>query len=119
MSKAPAVEDGSYRVVLLDMLAQLADPRKPQRKRHKSWTGRSGRGCGHGRINRWTTWTITAAGIIENRVIESSIPRRTAHLALVYSHLGLFHHNGIHRIKEATEEICRDRNRALPLLLAT
>ncbi len=30
--------------------------------------------------------------------------------------LGLFHLNGIHKIKEATEDICRDRNRALHLL---
>jgi predicted transposase YbfD/YdcC len=30
--------------------------------------------------------------------------------------LGLFRLNGIHKIKEATEHICRDRNRALPLL---
>jgi predicted transposase YbfD/YdcC len=30
--------------------------------------------------------------------------------------LGLFHLNGIHKIKEATEHICRDRNRALHLL---
>lgn len=29
---------------------------------------------------------------------------------------GLFHLNGLHKIKEATEAICRDRNRALPLL---
>lgn len=30
--------------------------------------------------------------------------------------LGLFRLNDIHKIKETTEEICRDRNRALPLL---
>jgi predicted transposase YbfD/YdcC len=30
--------------------------------------------------------------------------------------LGLFRLNGIHKIKEATERICWDRNRALPLL---
>jgi hypothetical protein len=30
--------------------------------------------------------------------------------------LGLFRLNGIHKIKEATEHICWDRNRALPLL---
>ena len=30
--------------------------------------------------------------------------------------LGLFHLNGIHKIKETTEDICRDRNRALHLL---
>jgi hypothetical protein len=30
--------------------------------------------------------------------------------------LGLFHLNGIHKIKEATEYICLDRNRALHLL---
>jgi len=30
--------------------------------------------------------------------------------------LGLLRLNGIHKIKEATEAICRDRNRALPLL---
>jgi hypothetical protein len=35
VSKASAVEGGSSRVVLLEMLAQLADPRKPQGKRHK------------------------------------------------------------------------------------
>jgi predicted transposase YbfD/YdcC len=29
---------------------------------------------------------------------------------------GLFRLNGLHKIKEATETICRDRNRALPLL---
>lgn len=29
---------------------------------------------------------------------------------------GLFRLNGLHKIKEATEAICRDRNRALPLL---
>ena len=31
--------------------------------------------------------------------------------------LGLLRLNGKHKIKEATEEICRDRNRALHLLL--
>ena len=30
--------------------------------------------------------------------------------------LGLFRLNGLHKIKEATEAICRDRDRALPLL---
>jgi predicted transposase YbfD/YdcC len=30
--------------------------------------------------------------------------------------LGLFRLNGIHKIKEATEKVCRDRSRALPLL---
>jgi hypothetical protein len=30
--------------------------------------------------------------------------------------LGLFRLNGLHKIKEATETIHRDRNRALPLL---
>jgi predicted transposase YbfD/YdcC len=30
--------------------------------------------------------------------------------------LGLFRLNGLHKIKETTEAICRDRNRALPLL---
>jgi predicted transposase YbfD/YdcC len=30
--------------------------------------------------------------------------------------VGLFRLNGMHKIKEATEWICRDRTRALPLL---
>jgi predicted transposase YbfD/YdcC len=140
---------------------------------------------GHGRINRWSTWTTTAAGIdfpyaaqvacIRRDVFDldgvaigkelalaiTSSPAERAGPAELHTHvrqhwgienkshyvrdttwredhhqayvgngqhsmavlrnlaLGLFHLNGIHRIKEATEQICRDRNRALPFLLAT
>jgi predicted transposase YbfD/YdcC len=137
---------------------------------------------GHGRINRWSTWTTTAAGIdfphvaqigcirrdvfdldgvavskeialaitsspaertspadlhthvrqhwgIENKshYVRDTTWREDHHNAYIgngpYSMailrnlaLGLFHLNGIHKIKEATENICRDRNRALHLL---
>ncbi len=136
---------------------------------------------GHGRINRWSTWT-TAAGIdfpyaaqlacirrdvfdlagvaiskeialaitsspatrtgpaelhthvrqhwgIENKshYVRDTTWREDHHKAYTgngpYSMailrnlaLGLFRLNGIHKIKEATEDICRDRNRALHLL---
>jgi predicted transposase YbfD/YdcC len=136
----------------------------------------------HGRINRWSTWTTTAAGIdfpyaaqigcirrdvfdldgvaiskeialaitsspaertspadlhthvrqhwgIENKshYVRDTTWREDHHKAYIgngpYSMailrnlaLGLFHLNGIHKIKEATEDICRDRNRVLHLL---
>jgi predicted transposase YbfD/YdcC len=136
---------------------------------------------GHGRINRWSTWTTTAdidfpyaaqiacirrdvfdldgvaiskeialavtsapadrAGPaqlhtyvrqhwgIENKshYVRDTTWREDHHKAWIgngpYSMailrnlaLGLFHLNGIHKIKEATEAICRDRTRALHLL---
>ena len=136
----------------------------------------------HGRINHWSTWTTTAAGIdfpyaaqigcirrdvfdldgvaiskeialaitsspaertnpadlhthvrqhwgIENKshYVRDTTWREDHHNAYIgngpYSMailrnlaLGLFHLNGIHKIKEATEDICRARNRALHLL---
>jgi predicted transposase YbfD/YdcC len=137
---------------------------------------------GHGRINRWSTWITTAAGIdfpyaaqiacirrdvfdldgvaiskeialaitsasadrtgaaelhthvrehwgIENKshYVRDTTWREDHHNAWIGDGphsmailrnltLGLFRLNGIHKIKKATEEICRDRNRALHLL---
>lgn len=137
---------------------------------------------GHGRINRWSTWTTNATGIDfphsrqlacirrdvfdldrtqlskEFALVITSSPAHQTGPADLHTHtrnhwgienkshyvrdttwqedhnqahvgngphamavlrnlaIGLFRLNGVHRIKQATEEICRNRNRALHLL---